>query len=39
MVLLKNAGETARAFNRYVQAPPARTVFCKYGFVLPGEAR
>ena len=38
MVLMKNAGETAEAFYRYVQTPPARTVFRKYGFVLPGEA-
>jgi molybdate transport system substrate-binding protein len=39
MVLMKNADETARAFYRYVQTRPARTVFRKYGFVLPGEAR
>jgi molybdate transport system substrate-binding protein len=38
MVLMKNAGETAQAFYRYMQTPPARTVFGKYGFVLPGEA-
>jgi molybdate transport system substrate-binding protein len=37
MVLMKNAGETAQAFYRYMQTPPARTVFRKYGFVLPGE--
>ena len=37
MVLIKNAGETARAFYAYVQAPPARTIFRKYGFLLPGE--
>jgi molybdate transport system substrate-binding protein len=38
MVLMKNAGETAQAFYRYVQTPAARAVFRKYGFVLPGEA-
>lgn len=37
MVLMKNASDTARAFYAYVQAAPARTVFKKYGFVLPGE--
>jgi molybdate transport system substrate-binding protein len=38
MVLMKNAGETARDFYRYVQSPAARIIFRKYGFVLPGEA-
>jgi molybdate transport system substrate-binding protein len=38
MVLLKSAGEVATAFYRYVQKPPAREVFIRYGFVLPGEA-
>lgn len=38
MVLMKGAGEAAQAFYRYVQTPPARVVFRKYGFVLPGEA-
>lgn len=38
MVLVKGAGETARAFYNYVQQPAARTIFRKYGFVLPGEA-
>jgi molybdate transport system substrate-binding protein len=37
MALLKGAGETARAFYRYLQEPPARAVFKRYGFVLPGE--
>lgn len=37
MVLIKGAGETARAFYRYVQQPPARDVFRRYGFVVPGE--
>ncbi|MFN3655960.1 MAG: molybdate ABC transporter substrate-binding protein [Pseudolabrys sp.] len=38
MVLMKSAGETARAFYRFVQSPPARVIFRKFGFVLPGEA-
>jgi molybdate transport system substrate-binding protein len=38
MVLMKNAGETARAFYRFVKSPVARVIFRKYGFVLPGEA-
>lgn len=38
MVLLKNAGETAQLFYHYLQAPPARLVFRKYGFLLPSEA-
>lgn len=37
MALLKGAGETAKAFYAYVQTPPARAVFKKFGFVLPGE--
>ena len=37
MVLLKNAGDTARAFYRFVQEPIARAIFKKYGFVLPNE--
>ncbi|MBR1024710.1 molybdate ABC transporter substrate-binding protein [Bradyrhizobium viridifuturi] len=38
MVLLKGANATARAFFAYVQQPAARTIFRKYGFVLPGES-
>lgn len=38
MVLMKSAGDTARAFYRYVQSPDARAVLRKYGFLLPGEA-
>lgn len=38
MVLMKNAGETARAFYAYLQAPAARAILRKYGFLLPGEA-
>jgi molybdate transport system substrate-binding protein len=38
MVLMKNAGDIAKAFYAYVQKPSARAVFRKYGFLLPGEA-
>ncbi len=38
MVLLKNAGETTRAFFAYVQQPSARAIFHRFGFLLPGEA-
>lgn len=34
---MKNAGETARAFYVWLQQPPAREIFRRYGFVLPGE--
>lgn len=37
MVLLRNAGETARDFHAYLQERPAREVFVRFGFVLPGE--
>lgn len=37
MVLLRGAGDTARRFYRYLQEAPARGVFARYGFVLPGE--
>ena len=39
MVLLKGAGETARAFYDYVQKPRARAIFRRYGFLLPGEGQ
>ena len=35
MVLLRKAGDTARAFYAYMQAAAAREVFRRYGFVLP----
>ncbi len=38
MVLMKGAGETARAFYSYVQTPAARVIFRRFGFLLPGEA-
>lgn len=37
MVLLRTAGAEARAFYAYVQQPPARTIFRRYGFLLPDE--
>ena len=37
MVLLRGAGETARRFYAYLQSPPARGVFRRYGFVNPDE--
>ena len=37
MVLIKNAGDTAKAFYQYLQSPPAREVFKRYGFRLPSE--
>ncbi len=36
-VLLRRAGETARTFYLFLQQPPAREIFRRYGFVLPGE--
>jgi molybdate transport system substrate-binding protein len=38
MVLMRSASAIARAFYSYVQSPPARLIFRKYGFLLPGEA-
>lgn len=37
MVLLKRAGAVAERFYRYLQKQPARTIFRRYGFILPGE--
>ncbi len=37
MVLLKRAGPGARAFYAYLQAPRARTILQRHGFVLPGS--
>jgi molybdate transport system substrate-binding protein len=37
MVLLEGAGDTARAFYRYLQQPQARAVLQRHGFALPGE--
>ncbi len=38
MVLVKGAGETARAFYAYLQQPAARKIFEQYGFAMPTEA-
>jgi molybdate transport system substrate-binding protein len=35
MVLMKGAGETARAFYAWLEQPAARKIFERYGFVLP----
>lgn len=35
-VLLKDGGQTAEAFYRFLRDPEARAVFRRYGFVLPG---
>lgn len=37
MVLLKQAGATARAFYGFLRAGTARAILVRYGFVLPGE--
>jgi molybdate transport system substrate-binding protein len=37
MVRLRGAGPVADRFYRYLQEEPARAVFRRYGFVLPGE--
>jgi molybdate transport system substrate-binding protein len=37
MVLTKGAGETARAFYRYLQEPAGRSILKRHGFTLPGE--
>ena len=36
-VLVRGAGATARAFLAFLQAPHARAIFKRHGFVLPGE--
>ncbi len=35
VVLMRNAGDTANVFYRYLQSPPAREIFKRYGFRLP----
>jgi molybdate transport system substrate-binding protein len=37
MVLLPRAGPVARRFYAYLQEPAARSIFVRFGFVLPGE--
>jgi molybdate transport system substrate-binding protein len=38
MVLTRKASPEARAFHDHLQQPPARAIFKRHGFVLPGEA-
>lgn len=38
MVLVRGAGETARAFYAYLQQPASRKIFMKYGFASPADA-
>jgi molybdate transport system substrate-binding protein len=37
VVLTHRAGETARAFYAYLQAPSARAILVRYGFTLPDD--
>ena len=39
MVLMKGAGRTAREFFVFIQTPPAREIFARYGFTIPRPAR
>jgi molybdate transport system substrate-binding protein len=39
MALMKNAGATARAFYHYLEEPAARTIFERYGFIVPKESQ
>lgn len=38
LVLMKSAGDTARAFYDYLQKPAARAIFVRHGLVLPNKA-
>lgn len=38
MALTKKAGPAAERFYAYLQTPPARAIFRKYGFLLPDES-
>ncbi len=38
MVLIKGAGDTARAFHAYLQQPAAQAIFVRHGFTLPQAA-
>lgn len=38
MALATSAGDTARAFYAYLGTKPARDIFIRYGFTLPGES-
>lgn len=37
MVLMKTAGDTARAFYAYLQQPAARAILARHGFALPQD--
>jgi molybdate transport system substrate-binding protein len=37
MALLRDAGPVAERFHAYLQAPPARAILRRHGFLLPGE--
>jgi molybdate transport system substrate-binding protein len=37
MVLMRQAGASARALYAHMQQPEARAVLRRYGFALPGE--
>lgn len=39
MVLIRGAGETARAFYAYLKTPKAKATLSKYGFALPAGAK
>jgi molybdate transport system substrate-binding protein len=39
MVLMRSAGDTAKAFYEYLLAPAARGIFRKFGFVLPDDVQ
>ncbi len=38
MALMKTAGAVASEFYAFAKSPPAREIFRRYGFALPGEA-
>jgi molybdate transport system substrate-binding protein len=38
MVLMRNAGGTARLFYGYLQQPAARAILARYGFDAPPAA-
>lgn len=39
MALIQGAGQTAREFYGFIQTPPAREIFARYGFAMPQSAR
>lgn len=39
MALMRNAGPVAARFHAFAQEPPARAIFRRYGFLLPGEGQ